>query len=297
MAHATRHHHQSVDSELPRFQHIVGNNSLSATSDKLVDQKSIPDPPHRKWLADIATRAMIQAEFRTTFERSELDEVDALATEAHVSPTHEARPDHPVHDAHDHKHGNAHEAHVLKNLEHLPWVSIDNDDTRDIDQISATEEHADGTVTLHVGIADVLIARGCAIDLRAAINTTTVYTPAQVFTMLPERMCYDLTSLKPDVGRQGIVVSVRFASASNVAIQEESICLARVVNKGKCAYNGVSAWLDGGAPPEALVDHEDLQHTIRLQVGFTSLGRGGYSNCNLTVTRLTLAAASHSFTI
>ena len=86
---------------------------------------------------------------------------------------------------------------ALLDLSHLLWCSIDNDDSRDLDQLSVAEAGPNGATILRVAIADVdaLVARGTPIDNHASANTTSVYTPAQIFPMLPERLSTDLTSL------------------------------------------------------------------------------------------------------
>jgi len=85
----------------------------------------------------------------------------------------------------------------VRDLRHLPWLSIDNDDSRDLDQVSAAAQDADGHLSVLVGIADVdaAVQKGTAIDRHAAVNTTSVYTPARVFPMLPAHLCNDITSL------------------------------------------------------------------------------------------------------
>ena len=85
----------------------------------------------------------------------------------------------------------------LQDLRSLLWCSIDNDDSRDLDQLTVAERKPDGTTRVRVAIADVdrLVPRESPIDDHARANTTSVYTPAKVFPMLPERLSTDLTSL------------------------------------------------------------------------------------------------------
>jgi exoribonuclease-2 len=98
----------------------------------------------------------------------------------------------------------------IRDLSGLPWVSIDNDDTRDIDQLSVAEPLSGGEVKLLVAVADVdaMVPEGSAIDGHARTNTTSVYTEAEIFPMLPERLSTDLTSLGQDQNRLAIVIEM-----------------------------------------------------------------------------------------
>ena len=75
---------------------------------------------------------------------------------------------------------------ILRDLTGLLWSSIDNDDSRDLDQIEWAERTAEGIRVL-VGVADVdsLVGKGTPIDAHAAQETTTVYTGVRTFPMLP----------------------------------------------------------------------------------------------------------------
>jgi len=137
----------------------------------------------------------------------------------------------------------------VRDLRGLPWASIDNDDSMDLDQLSVSEALPDGATKVLVAIADVdaLVKKGSAIDGHAAVNTTSVYTPAQIFPMLPERLSTDLTSLADGQDRLAIVIEL--AVGADGALGASAIYRAMVRNRAKLAYNGVAAWLEGTAPP------------------------------------------------
>src|SRR6478752_6151443 len=136
----------------------------------------------------------------------------------------------------------------LRDLRHLAWFSIDNADTRDLDQLSVVEPCADGAVRLRVAIADVdaLVPLDSALDRHAAVNTTSVYTAAGVFPMLPEVLSTDLTSLHQGQERAAVVVDMVVQPDGSVGASE--LYRALVVNHAKLTYDDVSAWLDGKAP-------------------------------------------------
>src|SRR5439155_19170115 len=137
---------------------------------------------------------------------------------------------------------------AARDLRGLAWASIDNDDSRDLDQLTVAEAHPDGTATVLVAIADVdaLVEQGSAIDRHAERNTTSIYTVPRVFPMLPERLSTDLTSLAEHQDRLALVVELLVDADGGVP--ESNAYRARVRNQAKLAYRGVAAWLDGQAP-------------------------------------------------
>jgi exoribonuclease-2 len=154
----------------------------------------------------------------------------------------------------------------IEDLRHLLWASIDNDDSRDLDQLTVAEPLAGGQVRVLVAVADVdaAVHAGSAADGHARVNTTSVYTPAVVFPMLPERFSTDLTSLVEGEDRLAIVVSLTVTGDGTLGAS--SLTRAIVRNRAKLAYNSVAAWLDGrGAIPPALAGVPGLDDQIRLQ--------------------------------
>jgi exoribonuclease II len=142
---------------------------------------------------------------------------------------------------------------AIRDLSASLWCSIDNDDSRDLDQLTVCEDAEQGGIKLLVAVADVdtLVEKSTPIDKHAANNTTSVYTPARVFPMLPERLSTDLTSLNPDADRQSVVVE--YIVKEDGTLGASAVYRALVRNKAKLAYNSVAAWLDGKAAMPAPV--------------------------------------------
>jgi exoribonuclease-2 len=172
---------------------------------------------------------------------------------------------------------------TVRDLRKLPWASIDNDDSRDLDQLSVAGPREDAE-TIFVAVADVdaLVDKGSHIDDHAAVNTTSVYTAAQIFPMLPEKLSTNLTSLNPDEDRLAIVVEMTVADDG--ALAGSAIYRAMVRNHAKLAYPGVAAWLEGNAPAPAAVAAvpglaEQLQRQNRVAQAFKRLreARGAIS--------------------
>jgi exoribonuclease-2 len=154
----------------------------------------------------------------------------------------------------------------LTDLRALPWCSIDNDDSRDLDQLTAIERLPSQGLRLLVAVADVdlRVPRGSALDRHAARNTTSIYTAGGVFPMLPERLSTDLTSLNEAQDRAAMVVRIDIDARGGVTGSEVS--RARVRNQAKLAYPSVGAWLDGASPPPpALARLPVIQEQLRLQ--------------------------------
>ncbi|WP_374563010.1 RNB domain-containing ribonuclease [Ideonella sp.] len=141
----------------------------------------------------------------------------------------------------------------IRDLRQRLWFSIDNDDTQDLDQLSWAEQRPDGQVRLAVAVADVdtLVHQGSATDAHAAINTTSVYTAAGVFPMLPTRLSNDLTSLHE--GRERLAVVVEMDVDGDGAVTGSQLYRAVVRNQAKLTYDSVAAWLDGQAGAPAAV--------------------------------------------
>ena len=202
------------------------------------------DRRHRSILEKIARRAMQEKGFLPDFSRQAMAELEALRGAA------------------------THEEGATRDLRGLLWCSIDNDDSRDLDQLSVGNYVGDGTVRILVAIADVdaLVKRQSAIDEHARQNTTSVYTAAQIFPMLPEPLSTDLTSLNPDHDRLAVVVEMIFGKDGR--LRSSDLYRAAVRNRAKLAYDSVAAWLDGEAPkPKGIDAVEGLEATIRLQDG------------------------------
>jgi len=154
----------------------------------------------------------------------------------------------------------------IRDLRGLLWASIDNDDSQDLDQLSVAAPLPDGTVKILVAIADVdaVVGIGSAIDEHARTNTTSVYTAAQIFPMLPEKLSTNLTSLAD--GKDRVSVVIEMTIDGNGAVTGSDIYQAAVRNRAKLAYNSVAAWLDGTAPaPAPVAGVPGMDQQIRTQ--------------------------------
>jgi len=152
-----------------------------------------------------------------------------------------------------------------RDMRALLWSSIDNDTSRDLDQIEVAER-VDGGIRVMVGIADVSasVLKGTPIDQHAAEQTETVYTAVRNFSMLPTELSTDLTSLNEDEDRAAHVVE--FVVDAQGVVTQTKIYKAVVKNKAQLAYSHVGPWLEGTAGPDAkVVASAELQAQLKLQ--------------------------------
>jgi exoribonuclease-2 len=203
---------------------------------------SASPPRHRRDLVRIAVQAMLDRGLQPRFSHEVERQVAAFAG--------------PAGDA-DRR---------VRDLAALPWCSIDNDDSLDLDQLTACEPLGDGAVKILVAIADVdaLVRKGSPIDTHAWTNTTSVYTSATVFPMLPERLSTDLTSLNSGQARLALVTEMVVAADGSVA--RSTVYRARVCNHAKLAYDAVAAWIEGSGPlPEPARARPAMDAQLRTQ--------------------------------
>jgi exoribonuclease-2 len=153
-----------------------------------------------------------------------------------------------------------------RDLRNLIWCSIDNDYSRDLDQLTVAEAMTGGAVKILVAVADVdaIVKKKSAIDGHAWQNTTSVYTAAEIFTMLPEKLSTDLTSLNYESDRLAVVIEM--VVAGDGTLQSSDIYRAIVRNHAKLAYNSVGDWLEGKGPvPQGVETVDGLAENLRLQ--------------------------------
>ncbi len=196
----------------------------------------------RQILRHIARVAMIERGLEPEFPPAVMRQVSALTGPARPAP-----------------------AQQVQDLRALPWVSVDNEDSRDLDQLSVAEPLADGGARVRVALADVdaLVGIDTPVDLHARHNTTSVYTAARTFAMLPERLSTDLTSLNPGEDRLALIADMRIGADGRIG--ESELCCAMVRNHAKLAYPSIAAWLEERAQaPQGLSDPA-LQRQLRLQ--------------------------------
>ncbi|MBK9096322.1 MAG: RNB domain-containing ribonuclease [Anaerolineae bacterium] len=201
------------------------------------------DQQHRALLQSIAHRAMIERGLLPDFSAAALAELDKIQAAAGAT-----------------------NAESIRDLTDLLWASIDNDDSRDLDQLTVAETLPGGNVKIRVAVADVdaLVKDGSAIDEHARHNTTSVYTAAEIFPMLPEALSTDLTSL--NFAEERLAVVVEMVVGADGALLGSDIYRARVRNHAKLAYHSVAAWLEGnGALPDGIAAVKGLAENLRVQ--------------------------------
>ena len=160
----------------------------------------------------------------------------------------------------------ADDASHARDLRNLLWASIDNDDSEDLDQLTVAEPLSEGRTRIRVAVADVdaLVNKDSAIDRDAQHNTTSVYTAAQIFPMLPLKLSTNLTSLNLNQDRLAIVVDMTIAPDGSLI--ESDVYRAMVSNHAKLAYNNLAKWLEGKMPvPTTVAAVGGLAENLLLQ--------------------------------
>ncbi len=151
------------------------------------------------------------------------------------------------------------------------WCSIDNDTSRDLDQLTYAEKE-DAIFSLWIAVADVdaLVNKNTPLDQAARINTTSVYTPTKIFPMLPEKLSTNLTSLNEGEDRLALVVKIQIDPSGTVL--NSSLFLALVRNYAKLTYHSVGPWLaETGVIPEKVKTVAGLEKVLRTQHQITQI--------------------------
>ena len=154
----------------------------------------------------------------------------------------------------------------VRDLRGLLWSSIDNDTSKDLDQIEVAEQLPNGDIKVMIGIADVdfFVSKDSPLDQHAERETTSVYTGITVFPMLPNELSTGASSLLPDVDRPAVVTE--FVINPTGSPGSSNVYRAIVRNKAQLTYNAVGAWLEGAAPaPPKVAASPDLQAQLKLQ--------------------------------
>ncbi len=153
-----------------------------------------------------------------------------------------------------------------QDLRSLLWSSIDNDTSKDLDQIEWAEQLPDGRIRVLIGVADVdaRVRLGTVIDGHAKSETTSVYTGVRVFPMLPAELSEGITSLNENEDRVALVIEFAVDQAGTAA--DGKAYRALVHNRAQLAYNGVGTWLEGKGPaPAKVAANADLAAQLKLQ--------------------------------
>jgi exoribonuclease-2 len=204
----------------------------------------VNDNKTSNWLDERARQTMAENGFEPNFPPDALDELAKLKTS-----NIEIKADSGIADLRD-----------------LLWSSIENESSRDLDQIEYAEQLDNGDIRILVGIADVdhLVKKDSAIDRHADLNTVTIYTETEVFPMLPVELSTDLTSLNEGEDRMAIVIEL--VIKPNGDVPGNTVYRALVRNHAKLDYESIGDWLDDGAAiPEKVGSTPGLKEQILLQ--------------------------------
>lgn len=153
-----------------------------------------------------------------------------------------------------------------KDLRSLLWSSIDNMDSKDLDQVEYCEQLNDGSVKTMVAIAnvDAYVHKGSAIDRHAYTNTTSVYTGVITYPMLPDELSFDLTSLVENEVREAIIIELIVDTKGDIT--HSDVYKGIILNHAKLDYKTVGEWLaKGGKPPEQISSVAGLAEQLLLQ--------------------------------
>lgn len=203
---------------------------------------NINNKKHRSILQNIARRVMVERGFYPDFSAAALAELKRIPGPARA------------------------DGKAVRDMRDRLWASIDNDDSLDLDQLTAAEAASGDAVRLFVAIADVvaLVKDGSAIDEHARYNTTSVFTAAEIFPMLPEDLSTGLTSLNLNEDRLAVVVEM--VIGGDGLLQSSDIYRGLVHNHAKLAYNSVASWLEGNQPaPQGVTAVKGLAENLLLQ--------------------------------
>jgi exoribonuclease-2 len=195
----------------------------------------------RSLLADIARQAMIDRGLEPDFPPAAEQQLDGIDAAAKADGS-------------------------VRDMRSMLWCSIDNDDSRDLDQLTVAEQLPDGNVRAIVAVADVdaIVKKGTPIDEHARHNTTSVYTAAKIFPMLPEKLSTDLTSLNDGEERVAVIIDMKVSSDGTVVSGD--VYRGLVHNKAKLAYDSVGMWLQKEAEaPEKVSSVKGLAENLQLQ--------------------------------
>jgi exoribonuclease R len=180
------------------------------------DRMNTMNTEHRAVLEELAHRAMVERGLIPEFSDQVMAEVNRIQGPA----------------AADHNH--------IRDQRSLLWSSIDNDDSLDLDQLTVAEAMENDQIKVLVGIADVdaLVKQGSAMDQHAQHNTSTVYTPARIFSMLPEKLSTDFTSL--NVNQDRLVIVIEMVVAKDGSLAKTDIYRSLVRNHARLSYNSLA---------------------------------------------------------
>ena len=153
----------------------------------------------------------------------------------------------------------------VMDLSHLLWSSIDNEESRDLDQLEYAEPGPEGSIRLLLAIADVasFVPPDSAIDQRARHNTVSLYTAGGTFHLLPPDLSTGKTSLLQNETRLALVADMLVEDDGEV--HQPKVYQAKVKNKARLTYDAVGGWLESARPLPEFDETPGLKEQLTMQ--------------------------------
>lgn len=160
------------------------------------------------------------------------------------------------------------ESLTREDLTELPFITIDSESTKDMDDALHTVANADGTFTLTIAIADptAYVAQGTDLDKEARARGFTIYLPGRNIPMLPRELSDDLCSLREEEIRPALCCRVTVLADGTIA-DDAAFFAATIKSQGRLAYDNVSDLLETGrcdkwTPSEVIAEQIHALHGL-----------------------------------
>jgi ribonuclease R len=161
---------------------------------------------------------------------------------------------------------------ALVDLTALPFVTIDYETSRDLDQALHIARDGDGfAVWYALADAAYYVRPGSALFADALVRGASFYLPGLTVPMLPPELSEGIVSLNPGVDRRALVFRILLDATGQVRATE--LLRARILSRAKLTYDGVQAHFD--APARSPLRDREFTPSLELlaEVGRLRIAR------------------------